>query len=437
MVSSPGPMRSSPAPQVKETKLPYVLPPGPYSEEKPDCAYAGLIGQAILSSPGHRLTLQDIYEWITTVYPYYKRGEQTWMNSVRHCLSTMIVFRKVPRIRNEGKSLWAILDEDVSAFSNGTFKKSLCADMAKIEKEKQAKRGPRKRATAGGNTRETKRFKGEPSGSDEAIPTIAPHPMFPPYFPSFHPNPHHQPYYQSYVPQAIPAEVVFPPLPPNMGHSRAISARPESAAGSSAPRPDSAADSATEVAVPRGRDRSPRHLSSSSSVPDLTPNCSSSSSPPLSPRASLVEDGLYSSSPVMSPAVVAIAESDEDSDIEASWLQRGPPIQALAPSALLLKPADFNSSSRSKTKQREARKRYQVRLLSFVVCMFLMYRMIGSVGSTRARVTYSRAWASFRKEESSRVEHTAPGECGPAPIAVYAPKPALHAAAQAACHQQF
>ncbi|KAI0720901.1 hypothetical protein C8Q72DRAFT_745661, partial [Fomitopsis betulina] len=152
MVSSPGPMRSSPAPQVKETKLPYVLPPGPYSEEKPDCAYAGLIGQAILSSPGHRLTLQDIYEWITTVYPYYKRGEQTWMNSVRHCLSTMIVFRKVPRIRNEGKSLWAILDEDVSAFSNGTFKKSLCADMAKIEKEKQAKRGPRKRATAGGNT---------------------------------------------------------------------------------------------------------------------------------------------------------------------------------------------------------------------------------------------------------------------------------------------
>ena len=368
MVSSPGPMRSSPAPQAKEIKLPYVLPPGPYSEDKPDCAYAGLIGQAILSSPEHRLTLQDIYEWITTVYPYYKRGEQTWMNSVRHCLSTMVVFRKVPRIRNEGKSLWAIYEEDVQAFANGTFKKSLCADMVKIEKEKQAKRGPRKRAAAGDGSRDTKRLRGEPSGSDEGARAIAPHPMLPPYFPPFHANPHHQPYYQTYVPQAIPAEVVFPPLPPNMGlarsSSRAMSARPESAAGSSAPRPDSAAGSAvTEVSLPRGRDRSPKHLSSSSSVPALTPNCSSSSSPPLSSHASLVDDGLYNSSPAASPAVVAVAESDDDSDMEVSWLQSGPPIEALAPSALLLKPADFTSSSRSKTKQRDAHKRYQVRVL--------------------------------------------------------------------------
>ena len=290
------------------------------------------------------------------------------MNSVRHCLSTMVVFRKVPRIRNEGKSLWAIYEEDVQAFANGTFKKSLCADMVKIEKEKQAKRGPRKRAAAGDGSRDTKRLRGEPSGSDEGARAIAPHPMLPPYFPPFHANPHHQPYYQTYVPQAIPAEVVFPPLPPNMGlarsSSRAMSARPESAAGSSAPRPDSAAGSAvTEVSLPRGRDRSPKHLSSSSSVPALTPNCSSSSSPPLSSHASLVDDGLYNSSPAASPAVVAVAESDDDSDMEVSWLQSGPPIEALAPSALLLKPADFTSSSRSKTKQRDAHKRYQVRVL--------------------------------------------------------------------------
>ena len=442
MVSSPGPMRS-PAPQAKETKLPYVLPPGPYSEEKPDCAYAGLIGQAILSSPEHRLTLQDIYEWITTVYPYYKRGEQTWMNSVRHCLSTMVVFRKVPRIRNEGKSLWAIFDEDVPAFANGTFKKSLCADMVKIEKEKQAKRGPRKRAAAGDDTRVSKRLKGEPSGSDEGTRAIAPHPMLPPYFPPFHANPHHQPYYQAYVPQAIPAEVVFPPLPPNMGFarssSRAMSARPESAAGSSAPRPDSAAGSAvTEVSLPRGRDRSPKPLSSSSSVPALTPNCSSSSSPPLSSHASLVEDGLYSSSAAASPAVVAIAESDDDSDMEVSWLQKGPPIEALAPSALLLKPADFNSSPRSKTKQRDAHRRYKVRGPFIVVCTLLIYHMIGLVRSTSAGVTYSRAWPPVGQTESSAnkgVKHSASGERAAVPVAVYASQQTLHAAAQAACHQ--
>ncbi|KAF8920530.1 putative fork head protein, partial [Mucidula mucida] len=63
----------------------------------PDQPYAAIIGQAILSSPGHRLTLQQIYDWITTVYPYFNRDEQTWMTSVRHVLSTTVFFRKVTR----------------------------------------------------------------------------------------------------------------------------------------------------------------------------------------------------------------------------------------------------------------------------------------------------------------------------------------------------
>ncbi|KZT65039.1 hypothetical protein DAEQUDRAFT_769192 [Daedalea quercina L-15889] len=360
MVSSPGPMRSSPAPEAKEDKLPYVLPPGPYFEEKPDVAYAGLIGQAILSSPGHRLTLQDIYEWITTVYPYYKRGEQTWMNSVRHCLSTMAVFRKVTRVRNEGKSLWAILDEDVPAFANGSFKKALCADMAKQDKEKQTKRGQRKRGAAMDGGRDTKRHKGE-HAVDEGTRLSTCHPMLPPYLPPFHVTPNQQPYFQTYAPQAIPAEVLFPPLPPNIGlgrsTSRPMSARPMSAAGSSATRPVSAAGSlATELSMPRGRDRSPKHISSASSMPALTPNCSSSSSPPLSSHASLADDPRYSSS----PAMIAVADSDEDeeSELEVGWLRRGPPVEALAPSATLLKPADFSSSGRSRS-QRDARKRYK------------------------------------------------------------------------------
>ncbi|KAH9839813.1 uncharacterized protein C8Q71DRAFT_702663 [Rhodofomes roseus] len=368
MVSSPGPMRSSPVRPAKEVKLPYVLPLGPYSEDKPDCAYAGLIGQAILSSPEHRLTLQDIYEWITTVYPYYKRGEQTWMNSVRHCLSTMAVFRKVPRVRNEGKSLWAVFDEDVPAFANGGFKKSLCPDMVKLEKEKQAKRGPRKRGAATDDNRNTKRHKSEHVDAEGSRPA-APPPMLPPYFPPFHANPHHQPYYQAYAPhaipaevQAIPAEVVFPPLPPNAGFatsvSRPASVRPTSSGGSAA-RPVSAAGSvATEASIVRGRDRSPKPISSSSSVPALTPNCSSSSSPPLSFHASMMDDARYSSSPALSPAVAFMDTDDEEDELDVEWLHRGPPIAALAPSATLLRPADFNTSRRSKSKQqRDARKR--------------------------------------------------------------------------------
>ncbi|OCH96222.1 hypothetical protein OBBRIDRAFT_701924, partial [Obba rivulosa] len=141
IVSSPGPMRLDPL-EEDQDDLPYTLPPGPYSSVKPDFSYAAMIGQAILSSPPHRLTLQDIYEWITTVYPYYKRGEQTWMNSVRHALSTMAVFRKVPRGRQEGKSLWAIYDQDIPCFANGGFRKALCADM---NKDASGKAGPRKR----------------------------------------------------------------------------------------------------------------------------------------------------------------------------------------------------------------------------------------------------------------------------------------------------
>ncbi|KAI0700111.1 hypothetical protein C8T65DRAFT_287457 [Cerioporus squamosus] len=116
LVSSPGPMRSGP---LDKAQLPFKLPPGPYSERKPDIPYAAIIGRAILASPNHALALQDIYEYITTVYPHYKRGEVTWMNSVRHALSTMAVFRKVARGRAEGKSLWAIYDCDLPCFQGG------------------------------------------------------------------------------------------------------------------------------------------------------------------------------------------------------------------------------------------------------------------------------------------------------------------------------
>ena len=105
----------------EEDHLPFILPPGPYSTVKPDLSYAAIIGRAILASPNHALALQDIYEYITTVFPHYKRGEPTWMNSVRHALSTMAVFRKVPRGRAEGKSLWAVHDCDIPCFEGGGF----------------------------------------------------------------------------------------------------------------------------------------------------------------------------------------------------------------------------------------------------------------------------------------------------------------------------
>ncbi|KAI8877268.1 hypothetical protein K501DRAFT_337543 [Backusella circina FSU 941] len=55
--------------------------------EKPPYSYATLIAHAILSSKDGRLTLSDIYKWISEQYPFYKRGEKGWQNSIRHNLS--------------------------------------------------------------------------------------------------------------------------------------------------------------------------------------------------------------------------------------------------------------------------------------------------------------------------------------------------------------
>ncbi|EED85523.1 predicted protein [Postia placenta Mad-698-R] len=331
-VSSPAPMRSSPAPE-EHDELPFILPPGPYCAAKPEFAYAGLIGQAILASPQHRLTLQDIYEFITIVYPYYKRGEQTWMNSVRHCLSTMAVFRKVPRGRNEGKSLWAIFDDDVAAFVGGGFRKTLCKDMVKLDQEKAAKKGPRKRGTMDEvMTRDTKRRKkNDGAESNQASSSALPvhhGPVFPPYFPGFHPSAHHQPYYQPYVPlprpQPLPAEVVFPPLPPTSNLHRVAHARTPGQVVTS-PALESDDVSRTE----RGRNPSPKPISSSPSAPSLTPNFSSSSSPPLPSDASLEAQWLRS--PSASPQAVESA----DEDFGTSWTSKLTyPVDALDPQLL-------------------------------------------------------------------------------------------------------
>ncbi|KAF8433217.1 hypothetical protein L210DRAFT_962107 [Boletus edulis BED1] len=281
LVSSPGPMGPLPD-QDEYDKLPYKLPPGPYSKKRPELSYAALIGQAILSSPEHRLTLQEIYDWITIVYPYFQRNEATWMNSIRHVLSTTVCFRKVPRDRSLGRTQWAIWDCDLDCFANGNFRKEFCAEyrQAAAAKKPPPKKRPAEEAASG---RKMKRPKKEPASSTEtgspAMPTLAPASlqgaMLLPIVPATHflpifppcPSVHHQPYYEQCT--QLPAEVIFPPLPPTSHYARVTSGV---AVGSSLP-PSSAVKnsdvSQTSPAPP------------SSSLPELIPNNGSSSSPQL------------------------------------------------------------------------------------------------------------------------------------------------------------
>jgi hypothetical protein len=100
---------------------------------KPSFSYAQLISQAILSTPEEKLTLNGIYNYITTKYAYYRsQGGGGWQvscsvarrkllcsiltleqNSIRHNLSLNKAFEKVARTTDEpGKGMkWRILDD--------------------------------------------------------------------------------------------------------------------------------------------------------------------------------------------------------------------------------------------------------------------------------------------------------------------------------------
>ncbi|KAK4135398.1 hypothetical protein BT67DRAFT_357701, partial [Trichocladium antarcticum] len=77
---------------------------------KPNHSYATLIGMAILRSPQRRLTLSQIYKWISDTYSFYGATDAGWQNSIRHNLSLNKHFIKQERPKDDpGKgNYWSI-----------------------------------------------------------------------------------------------------------------------------------------------------------------------------------------------------------------------------------------------------------------------------------------------------------------------------------------
>ncbi|XP_011471300.1 forkhead box protein P3 [Oryzias latipes] len=66
-----------------------------YNNIRPPYTYAYLIRWSILEAPDKQRTLNDIYNWFTSMFFYFRHNSATWKNAVRHNLSLHKCFVRV------------------------------------------------------------------------------------------------------------------------------------------------------------------------------------------------------------------------------------------------------------------------------------------------------------------------------------------------------
>uniref|UniRef100_A0AAY5EUZ7 Forkhead box A sequence n=1 Tax=Electrophorus electricus TaxID=8005 RepID=A0AAY5EUZ7_ELEEL len=124
-----------------------------FNHAKPPYSYISLICMAIQQSPEKKLTLNEIYDWIRHLFPYYRQNQQRWQNSIRHSLSFNDCFVRVPRSPGSlGKgSFWTLHPDSGNMFENGCYmrrqKRFRCS---RASSPSAAESAPKKRAREDG-----------------------------------------------------------------------------------------------------------------------------------------------------------------------------------------------------------------------------------------------------------------------------------------------
>ncbi|XP_060678552.1 forkhead box protein P3-like isoform X2 [Hemiscyllium ocellatum] len=72
---------------------------------RPPLTYAALIRWAILETPDRQLTLNEIYQWFTHTFAFFRYNTATWKNAVRHNLSLHKCFVRVENVKG---SVWTV-----------------------------------------------------------------------------------------------------------------------------------------------------------------------------------------------------------------------------------------------------------------------------------------------------------------------------------------